>query len=138
MSGIVEDVIKKKIKLRPLLPKQMTLPRQIQLADQSNFVYRINSSVHPSSCTIFYLQCGSISTENNMKLELISQILREPFFNILRTKEQLGYIVQCNTHRSYTEQGFLALVQSSRDPDYVEKRIEAFIVHMLVSLWTSA
>ncbi|XP_034244574.1 insulin-degrading enzyme isoform X2 [Thrips palmi] len=130
LSSIVEDTIQKRIKIRPLLPKQMTLLRQIQLQDQSNFVYRIDSSAHPSSCTAVYLQCGTLSTENNMKLELIAQILKEPFFNILRTKEQLGYIVRCSIHRSYTEQGLMALVQSSRDPDYVEKRIEAFFAHM--------
>ncbi|XP_026283757.1 insulin-degrading enzyme [Frankliniella occidentalis] len=131
LSNIVEDTIKKQIKLRPLLPKQMALLRQIQLADRSNFVYRIESSAHPSSCTAVYLQCGTLSTENNMKLELIAQILKEPFFTILRTKEQLGYIVRCSIHRSYTEQGLMALVQSSRDPEYVEKRIEAFFDHML-------
>ncbi|KAJ1521592.1 hypothetical protein ONE63_003243 [Megalurothrips usitatus] len=130
LANIVEDNIKRKIKVRPLLPKQMNLLRQIQLADESNFVYRIDSSIHPTSCTAVYLQCGSLSTENNMKLELIAQILKEPFFNILRTKEQLGYIVRCTIHRSYTEQGLMALVQSSRDPDYVEKRIEAFFAHM--------
>jgi len=133
LSSLVEETIQKRIKIRPLLPKQMTLLRQIQLQDQSNFVYRIDSSAHPSSCTAVYLQCGTLSTENNMKLELIAQILKEPFFNILRTKEQLGYIVRCSIHRSYTEQGLMALVQSSRDPDYVEKRIEAFFAHMDVS-----
>ena len=130
LASIVEDSIQKRVKLRPLLPKQMTLLRQIQLEDQSNYVFRLDSSVHPSSCTAVYLQCGTLNTENNMKLELISQILKEPFFTILRTKEQLGYLATCNLHRSYTEQGLIAIVQSSRDPDYVEQRIEAFLSHM--------
>lgn len=111
----------------------MTLLRQIQLEDQSNYVYRLDSSAHPSSCTAVYLQCGTLNTENNMKLELIAQVLKEPFFTILRTKEQLGYIVRIALHRSYTEQGLMALVQSNHDPAYIEQRIEAFFAHMDVS-----
>ena len=37
-----------------------------------------------------YYQCGLQATQSNMLLELFVQVVSEPCFNILRTKEQLG------------------------------------------------
>jgi len=56
--------------------------------------------VHKSSCTDTYFQCGLQSTQTNMELEFLSQVIHEPFFDVLRTKEQLGYIVFSTIRRS--------------------------------------
>ncbi|CAF4898368.1 unnamed protein product, partial [Rotaria sp. Silwood1] len=51
----------------------------------------------------------------------------EPCFDQLRTKEQLGYIVRADTRRSHGVQGFRIIVQSARELDYINQRIELFI-----------
>ncbi|KAI9506636.1 metalloprotease [Coemansia spiralis] len=61
-------------------------------------------------------------------LDLTSLILQEPFFDQLRTKEQLGYITY-STDRKY-DGGHMALrllVQSESNPAYVSQRIGLFM-----------
>lgn len=65
-----------------------------------------------------------------MLLELLVQIISEPCFNILRTKEQLGYIVFSGIRRSNGVQGLRVIVQSERHPSYVDQRVEAFLTKM--------
>lgn len=87
---------------------------------------------HKSSCTQIYYQSGLQSTESNMLLELFTQIISEPCFNTLRTKEQLGYIVFSGIRRTNGVQGLRVIIQSNRHPEYVEKRIDEFMESMLV------
>lgn len=65
-----------------------------------------------------------------MLLELLVKIINEPCFNILRTKEQLGYIVSSGIRRSNGVQGLRVIVQSDRHPEYVDQRVETFIASM--------
>lgn len=92
--------------------------------------------MHKSSCTEIYYQTGLQSTESNMLLELLAQIILEPCFNILRTKEQLGYIVFSGVRRTNGAQGLRIIVQSDKHPQYVEKRIDLFMDAMWVSIIT--
>ncbi|CAI4219521.1 unnamed protein product [Parascedosporium putredinis] len=57
----------------------------------------------------------------------LEQVMHEPAFDQLRTKEQLGYIVFCGARVFATTYGFRWLVQSERTPQYLEARVEAFI-----------
>jgi len=65
-----------------------------------------------------------------MVLELFCQIITEPCFNILRTQEQLGYIVFSGIRRSNGAQGLRVIVQSDRHPAFVDQRIEQFLIQM--------
>lgn len=65
-----------------------------------------------------------------MILELLVQIITEPCFNILRTKEQLGYIVFSGIRRSNGAQGLRIIVQSDRHPAFVDQRVETFLAKM--------
>ena len=56
-------------------------------------MYRRENEVHPGSAIETYYQCGVQVTHSNMLLELFCQIISEPCFDILRTKEQLGTCV---------------------------------------------
>ncbi|KAJ2833275.1 metalloprotease, partial [Coemansia furcata] len=61
-------------------------------------------------------------------LDLTSIIIQEPFFDQLRTKEQLGYITY-SSDRKYSD-GYMTLrllVQSEANPAYVSQRIGHFV-----------
>ncbi|XP_021361137.1 insulin-degrading enzyme-like isoform X2 [Mizuhopecten yessoensis] len=88
------------------------------------------NQVHKSSSIEIYYQCGVQQTDANMLLELFIQIIGEPCFDILRTKEQLGYIVFSGIRRTSGVQGMRIIVQSDRTPQYVENRVEAFLQSM--------
>nr|ADI24339.1 insulin degrading enzyme [Aplysia californica] len=127
MLSQVEDMLCANSQTRPLLPSQHRKFREVQLPDGCYFLHKQKNHVHESSSIEVYYQCGLQNTENNMLLELFCQVIGEPCFNILRTQEQLGYIVFSGVRRSKGVQGLRVIVQSSRPPQYVEGRIEAFI-----------
>jgi insulysin len=91
----------------------------------------------PNSSLTYYLHLGP---RNDARLRIVSsllmQILTEPAFNVLRTKEQLGYIVSCSAWSlpGDSELGFRILVQSERNPLYLEERVEAFLESMKAKL----
>lgn len=90
LVDIVENHMLSAVKVSPLLPRQLLLNRELKLEDGCNYVYQVSNNVHKSSCIELYYQCGLQSTENNMVLELIAQIIEEPCYNKLRT--QVMYI----------------------------------------------
>jgi len=98
--------------------------------DDCHYIFEVRNRLHRSSCSEIYYQCHLQSTHTNMLLELLVQIISEPCFNILRTKEQLGYIVFSGIRRSNGVQGLRVIVQSERHPSYVDQRVEAFLAKM--------
>lgn len=111
---IVEEALKSGCGAQPL-PSPLPLHRQVTLSDRSSFTFSVENEVHNSCCVEFYLQVstgtfihtfihsamhpahansrvqvGEENTKPNVLLELLSQILHEPCFDTLRTKEQLG------------------------------------------------
>ncbi|XP_065350634.1 insulin-degrading enzyme-like [Cloeon dipterum] len=74
--------------------------------------------------------CPPRSKESNMLLELFVQIAREPCFYELRTKAQLGYIVQLTHDRHSSSQGVGIVVQSDKLVPYVQRKIKEFLRNM--------
>ncbi|KAI8912435.1 Metalloenzyme, LuxS/M16 peptidase-like protein [Gorgonomyces haynaldii] len=74
--------------------------------------------------------CLQIGPENDVQgralLGLLAQISGEPVFDQLRTKEQLGYSVYGGI-RKMRWHGYRIVIQSERDPIYLEERIELFL-----------
>jgi len=68
------------------------------------------------------------SEKDHVLIELASSLLREPFYNDLRTKQQLGYIVASSVRGIGTSRTLSFLVQSSKyDSDTLVDRIFAFL-----------
>ncbi|XP_015174662.1 PREDICTED: insulin-degrading enzyme isoform X1 [Polistes dominula] len=117
-----------------LSPRQLLVKRELKLEDGCHFLFEIENKYHKSSCTEIYYQSGMQTTNTNMLIELLGQIIQEPCFNILRTKEQLGYIVFAGVRRSNGVQGMRVIVQSTKHPKYVESRIDNFMNTMLENI----
>lgn len=130
LMNIVEKRLTGSYSMSALLPRQLLLNRELKLENGCNYLYQVENNVHRSSCVELYYQCGVQSKESNMLLELFTQIIYEPCFNILRTKEQLGYIVFTGIRRSNGVQGLRIIVQSDRHPSYVDERVEDFLRKM--------
>ena len=83
----------------------------------------------------YYLHVGS-NTDMKLRamLSLFAQMTSEPAFDQLRTKEQLGYIVFSGFRPSATTMGYMVLVQSERTPDYLESRVNAFLLKFGIDL----
>uniref|UniRef100_A0A9L0KBF1 Insulin-degrading enzyme n=1 Tax=Equus asinus TaxID=9793 RepID=A0A9L0KBF1_EQUAS len=86
---MVEDTLIEHAHTKPLLPSQLVRYREVQLPDRGWFVYQQRNEVHNNCGIEIYYQTDMQSTSENMFLELFCQIISEPCFNTLRTKEQL-------------------------------------------------
>ena len=87
----------------------------------------MENAIHKSSCIMTLFQVGLDSTRSNMLLQLYSQLIKETCFNVLRTKEQLGYIVFSGVWRQGGVHGLQFIVQSHKKPKFLDSRIENFI-----------
>ena len=58
---------------------------------------------------------------------MLNSILSQAFFDALRTREQLGYIVKMKSHTILDSVGFMFEVQSKIDPRKLNERVHKFI-----------
>ncbi|KAM1995522.1 hypothetical protein ACFX15_028559 [Malus domestica] len=73
-------------------------------------------------------EAGIESIRLKTLIDLFDEVVEEPLFNQLRTKEQLGYVVECGPRVTYRVYGFCFCVQSSEyDPIYLQGRVDNFI-----------
>ena len=84
-----------------------------------------------NSGVLSYFQSGISHNDLRAELvnELLMQVLTQPFFNELRTDQQLGYAVfaQCCNYRSVM--GYRFVIQSDKYcPEYIINQINEFIV----------
>ena len=91
----------------------------------------------PNSALTYYLHFGSVVDQKlRIVSALMTQILSEPAFNVLRTREQLGYIVSCTSWHlpGASQKGLRIVIQSEKKPGYLEERVEAFLEEMKTEL----
>lgn len=70
--------------------------------------------------------CPDFDAVARSKLSLLCQLLNEPVFDTLRTKEQLGYMVFSGI-RIQQMLSFRIVIQSESNPGFLETRIELFL-----------
>nr|GAT43337.1 insulin-degrading enzyme [Mycena chlorophos]GAT43339.1 insulin-degrading enzyme [Mycena chlorophos] len=126
--------------LRPskLSPTELN-ERGLILPPGSNYTWTavIPNPNQANSALTYYLHIGSVVDQHlRVTAALLSQLLKEPAFNILRTQEQLGYIVGLNgwTLSGGVEKGIRVVVQSEKTPGYLEDRVEAFLETMKTNI----
>ena len=64
-----------------------------------------------------YCQVGPNSRAQRARLDMFEQVFSEPFYDTLRTKEQLGYSVHCSTRLTHGILGFAFVVISGERTD---------------------
>ena len=102
----------------------------------SNLVYmrKSHNPNEPNSAIEFCIQVGNVADSDiRVKTGLVAHIANEPAFNILRTQEQLGYIVSSGLRKQTGMISFRIIIQSDRDPLFLESRIEQFLSALRVS-----
>ncbi|CAN7999335.1 unnamed protein product, partial [Ixodes pacificus] len=130
LVGIVENSLQSSMHTKPLLPSELVSHREHQLLERGEYVFERVNQVHHTSSIQTYFQCGPQETRANVLVELLCQLLTEPCYNVLRTQEQLGYLVASGPRRSNGVQGIRIIVQSDRPPVFLDSRIEAFLIYI--------
>ncbi|KAJ7256509.1 Metalloenzyme, LuxS/M16 peptidase-like protein [Mycena haematopus] len=128
-----EDLGPSKLTPSELNDHALVLPR----ASNHTWASTIPNPNQANSALTYYLHLGPIVDQHlRVTSSLLTQILQEPAFNVLRTKEQLGYIVSCSGWllAGQSEKGLRIVVQSEKRPGYLEDRVEAFLEGMKVTI----
>ncbi|KAI0295473.1 Metalloenzyme, LuxS/M16 peptidase-like protein [Russula brevipes] len=117
------------------LPGTGPVDLSLELPQGTNHVWSspVANPNEPNSALTYYVNYGlKIDRRLRVTAALLTQLLSEPAFDTLRTKEQLGYIVGASmwTAPGDNEVGLRVVVQSERNPVYLEERVEAFLDHM--------
>ncbi|KAF6513078.1 hypothetical protein HZS61_007366 [Fusarium oxysporum f. sp. conglutinans] len=126
-TDVVESILKPRV-----LPKaQWPILRSLILTKGSNYVFRktLKDPKNVNHCVETWFYVGSREDRDvRTKTLLLEQMLSEPAFDQLRTKEQLGYIVWRGTRDFKTTCGFRFLIQSEMTAEFLDSRIEAFLM----------
>lgn len=99
------------------LPKGQTYRYEAMLEDPQNL----------NSCIQHVTQLDVYNEEVSAKASLFAQMIHEPCFDTLRTKEQLGYVVFSSSLNNHGTANIRILVQSEHTTPFLEWRIENFI-----------
>ncbi|OMJ83460.1 hypothetical protein SteCoe_15629 [Stentor coeruleus] len=114
-------------------PSEFLLLKVLKIPKNSPSLYK-STLIEPSETNCAVLsqwQLGPETDNSQATLALIENYLEEPCFNVLRTQEQLGYIVWSYPHKIRGIQNISFLVQSSvKCPSYIFTRITAFLEQM--------
>lgn len=87
-----------------------------------------------NTLVVNFYEVGPISIQNGALLDLLLTIAEEPLFDILRTKEQLGYDVSCKARDNQGVLGYTISINSQEntfDVDYIDEHIENFRKELL-------
>ncbi|WP_456415274.1 insulinase family protein [Thiolapillus sp.] len=83
---------------------------------------------HPDSAVVINYQGNGKRIAEQARWRLLGHILASPFFNSLRTEQQLGYVVAAGFSEMENLPGMLFLAQSSVvSADELQKRMETFV-----------
>lgn len=82
----------------------------------------------PSICCELYYQFGLYNDEHVALMDLLEAVLEEPYFDSLRTKQQLGYSVSCGCRNTFGVLGFcFQVVSSSYSLAEVQAKMLSFV-----------
>ena len=125
-TDLVQDILRP----RMLPPNQWPIRRSLMFPPGANYVFErpLKDPANVNHCIEYMLYVGSNQDRDlRARLLLLSQIADEPCFDQLRTKEQLGYVLFSGASIHNTWIGYHVLVQSEKNPEYLEERIESFL-----------
>ncbi|PRQ34798.1 putative insulysin [Rosa chinensis] len=104
--------------------EQLHVLKGLSVSDLKSFIPEIFSQLY------FQIEQAVKSESVRLKvlIDLFQEIVQEPLFNQLRTKEQLGYVVLCGQNCTCNVFGFYFCVQSSEyNPIHLQGRLDNFI-----------
>ncbi len=101
---------------------------ELPLGDHCYWPPESSALDNPNCAVEVFFALGSLKDVRLRTMaSLFVQIFSESFFDTLRTNEQLGYIVTHGLREKGTLSGLRFMIQSERDPGFLNDRIEAFL-----------
>ena len=118
-----------KLDTKKKITKPFVESRIVELDKNKNYIYRFkNPNKDEKDSSLFALyQCGQLFGEDKEYFNLIYSFLSEKFYDTLRTKETLGYIVYLTTKTINDIYHLVGVIQSNKgSPEFCSERVRAF------------
>ena len=109
---------------------KFVISRPVQFTKNYNYIFRVKSpnKNEKNSSLISIYQCGLLNETEIQYLKIVHSFLQEKFYDQLRTKETLGYIVSLLMSESSGSYCLIGIVQSnSKVPEFCAERVRSFI-----------
>ncbi|KAK6271656.1 hypothetical protein POUND7_008739 [Theobroma cacao] len=130
----ISNIFKSNFSVQPMPVTMRHREQVICFPSGANFVrdVSVKNKSETNSVLELYFQIepevGVEAVKLKALIDLFDEIVEEPHYNQLRTKEQLGYVVQCSPRVTYRVYGFCFCIQSSKySPVYLQERADNFI-----------
>ena len=118
-----------KINVDKKITKSFYAKRTVELNPNINYIYRFlnpNKAEKDSSILSIY-QLGHLLKEEKQYYKILYSFLSDKFYDTLRTKETLGYIVSMTKYEPMEICHLVGIIQSSvKDPEYCSGRVRNF------------
>ena len=115
------------------IKKKITKPfydfRIVELKKNINYIYHFTNqnNEETDSSLISVYQCGNLEGEEKQYFNILFTYLSEKFYDTLRTKETLGYIVYLSHCIKYNVRHLVGIIQSSgQTPEFCSTRVNNF------------
>ena len=113
------------------------IPDLVPLRAEPDLPELIPDTTRNESVVLRYLQGPDRSLESRARLAVLGQLISTPFYQQLRTEEQLGYVVNAGYSPLLDAPGIGLLVQSPEtQSEAIQARIDAFLVDFATRLET--
>lgn len=128
--SLVESAMQQ-LNLAPLAEEDITDSRIIAFEDNTCLTLEVplEDDANDNSAVLAYYECGHLSLKEDLCNRIVMQFIEEPFFDDLRTKQQLGYAVHSYfmTTQGITGNG-LAVQSPHKSCEYLIGAINKFLV----------
>jgi len=113
-----------------------------KVIDSNDDWYALSGLVHPLEALEFpghsvdlYFHIGEDNIKSRVLVNLIEQVMREPLYAELRTRQQLGYMVKCSTVSLYGKLGYvIELTSGKHGPQFLAQDVDNFLLQFRSSL----
>uniref|UniRef100_A0ACD5UZH7 Uncharacterized protein n=1 Tax=Avena sativa TaxID=4498 RepID=A0ACD5UZH7_AVESA len=123
---------------KSLPPSQHLTKRIVKLERGLRYYYPamcLNHQDEKNSSLLHYIQIHQDDLKQNVLLQLLALVAKQPAFHQLRSVEQLGYITLLRQRNDSGVRGLQFIIQSTvKDPSYLDARVEAFLKMFEVTL----
>lgn len=120
------DIVKRYLKPAPEAPVP-DFATVLKLPPEQRIVQEF-AIPHDDSAIVIYQQAPDDSMRTRATLNLLASLINAPFYESLRTEQQLGYIVNASTMPIMKVSGLVLYIESPvADPLLLEERIDAFL-----------
>ncbi|CAM0906365.1 unnamed protein product [Alopecurus aequalis] len=123
---------------KSLPPSQHLTKRIVKLERGLRYYYPamcLNPQDEKNSSLLHYIQIHQDDLKQNVLLQLLAIVAKQPAFHQLRSVEQLGYIALLRQRNDSGVRGLQFIIQSTvKDPSSLDARVEAFLKMFEVTL----